>query len=87
MIHMKDHPVEVSTPLEEKFEMLQEERTKEEVTTDLSFKEQLHEEIYNLKVLEPTSCIDANKDLIWLTSSLLTLKALFETPTTMCTKN
>ena len=51
---------------------------KKEGTKDLSFKEELHEEIYDPKVVEPTSCIDVNKDLIWLTSSFPTLKALFE---------
>ena len=64
MINMKDHPVVDSMPLEEKFEMLQEECTKDEGTKDMSFKEELHEEIYNPKVVEPTSCIDVNKDLI-----------------------
>ena len=78
MINIKDHPVEDSTPLEKKLEMLQEESTKEGRTKDLSFKEELHEEIYDPKVVEPMSCIDVNKDLIWPTSSLPTLKALFE---------
>ena len=39
MINMKDHPVEDSTPMEEKLEILQEECTKEEGTKDLSFKD------------------------------------------------
>ena len=62
MINMKDHPVEDSTPMEEKLEILQEECTKEEGTKDLSFKEELHEEIYDPKVVELMSCIDVNKD-------------------------
>ena len=62
MINIKDHPVKDSMPMEEKLEMFQEECTKEEGTKDLSFKEELHEEIYDPKVVELMSFIDVNKD-------------------------
>ena len=78
IINIKDHPVKDSMPMEEKLEMFQEECTKEEGTKDLSFRKELLEDIYDAKVVEPTSYIDINKDLIWPTSSLPTLKVLFE---------
>ena len=51
----------------------------EEWTKDLGLKEESHEWIYNLEVVEPiTSFINVNKNLTWPTSSLPTLKLFFQ---------